>query len=96
MSKAIPIKQLRIGPFDFAVEETENINDDGLCNWGQQTLVIQKGLSAPPKRQRIWHESFHAMLFMAGIESHNERVLDTLASGIMAALRDNPELSKIV
>lgn len=40
----------------------------------------------------IWHEGLHSILDWANIAEHNEEVIDTLARGIVQAIRDNPEL----
>lgn len=92
----MPIKSIRIGPIDYKVHETCDINDDGLFDMADQVILIQKRLKPQLKRQTLWHEILHGIMYQAGIKEHNERMVDAVAYGIVAALRDNPSLRKEV
>ena len=83
---------IRIGPIDYEIYETPDLNDDGLFDMAEQRIYLQSRLAPQLKFQTLWHECIHGILFQAGYKDHSERQVDLIAYGVIALLRDNPEL----
>lgn len=87
-----------LGNHVFRVEEADADPRMDPRNWGlydnsSKTLCVLKSLSGPVKREVFLHELTHAILRQAGIplESETEeRVCDTIASGILELELRNP------
>ena len=63
----------------------------GAIDYNQNIIFIEKH-----EIQRVWetilHEIIHAILYNAGYEEHDERLVGALSHGLMALLRQNKEL----
>lgn len=94
--------QVKIGPITYSVEEAEDLRTGkGKTLWGQVDHVEAKILvaaknAAVQKRQTVWHEIVHLILFQAGRrkDSRKERLVDSLAYGLMQVVEDNPWLAE--
>jgi len=83
------------------VEEAENLRTGkGKTLWGRVNHVEAKILvaaenAAGQKRQTVWHEIVHLILFQAGRrkDSRREMLVDSLAYGLMQVVEDNPWLA---
>ena len=92
------MKTIRIGPIDYEyalVEGLRNGNDkiNGQISYNDCCVEIEACLSDQAKRQTLWHEIIHGILTHAGIKSdEKEDLCEAISFGVMAVLRDNPEL----
>lgn len=90
---------IRIGGFDYQIEEVDKLNNgradlNGEINYSKLTIRVDKD-HAPQFRQAVlWHEVIHGIADQAGIELE-ESVVTALGYGIIQVLRDNPQLGVI-
>ena len=95
MNKKILPKKIKVGCCDYTIEEIVIDNEDdyvGRCVPNQQLIQIELRLTKHKKVQTLFHEVLHAICFEHGNIKISEQKLDTLASGIVAVLKDNPEM----
>ncbi len=100
------IARLKIGPIPYTVAEVQKLigNDhNGQSTWLNGRVRYEKALieleaDLPPdvKIVAILHESMHAILEQAGIENESEPLIIALGYGMLALLRDNPELVLLI
>lgn len=68
----------------------------GLCHFGRALIDIRQGQHPIDETDTVLHEVFHAILYCQGRE-YGEEVEETyvraLATGLTAALQDNPEFA---
>ena len=64
----------------------------GLIDYNGQTIDTYVGLQPTVEWINIWHEVLHAILNNAGINDHNEDLLNILAHGICNVLAENPSI----
>lgn len=70
---------------------------DGQCHTKLATIDIRRGQSAINEADTVLHEVFHAILFCQGRENggrQEETYVRALATGLIAALKDNPEFAE--
>jgi hypothetical protein len=92
-----PITRVKIGPIVYKVKVVPNLKDtDGKHMYGsidyaknELTLNLHE---VQTMNQTLFHEVLHGILHNAGITDISESVLDVLATGIYALLKDNPKL----
>ncbi len=95
-------KTVRVGAFDYRVVEVERLqNDDrspllGKVDVRDLTIAIDAEADDQVKQTTLWHEMMHAILVQAGLDEHDEKVLEVLCYGIVGILRDNPQLARLV
>ena len=88
------IKTLLIGSFEYTIEVSDKLSDSGVIDNDKVRIFIDAGLDDQVKRQTLWHEILHALMFQYGLAQadHDEKLIDNLAHGICQVLRDNKEL----
>ncbi|MDR1330254.1 MAG: hypothetical protein LBK23_11700 [Oscillospiraceae bacterium] len=88
---------IRINGIDFAIEQTQNLNDGdhvlyGQVHYGHSTIEINAQYQ---KHQAmcvtLWHEILHALCKIHSVHlgEHEEAIVDILAYGIYQVLQDN-------
>ena len=90
---------IRLGgrPWKFRFRRPSSMPDAaGLCHYAKAGIDIRQGQSPVDEADTILHEVFHAILYCQGRE-YGEEVEETyvraLATGLVAALQDNPEFA---
>ena len=86
-------KRLRAGPYVYRIDQSEGNaaalgGDDGMITHDQEKIYIAPSLSRRRALQTIWHEHIHAMLEAQGFQRHNERLVDGLATQLVAMLQE--------
>lgn len=88
--------QFRIGPYDFDVMiETNAKNDLGTMSLTDLKITLSPEHPNPIYAlDTILHEVIHAISRIQGLRKNDdeERIANTLASGLTQVLRDNPQL----
>ena len=99
------ICRLKIGPVTYRVVEMADTHMIGTSSDGSGRAVALSGAiayhdltisvaqsNAPEmKLVTLWHEAIHGILKAAG-QDHSENVVEALSFGLVALIRDNPEL----
>jgi len=90
---------VRISHYDFKIErikgKTMSANEVfGLCNKDKQIIYIDSSATPAVQRDTLLHEILHAIWWTGYLEDDDkeERVISTLATGLMNVYRDNPWL----
>ncbi len=96
------ITSIKIGPVTYRVVERPRLtsgNGDGTSSWVnghilyQETeMRVEQEMSEVMKAAALWHESCHGILYHAGHVDHPEPIIIALGYGLVALVRDNPEL----
>ena len=64
----------------------------GLIDYYDQRIDTYVGLSPATEWVNLWHETVHGILHNAGIDDHDENMVNALAHGICQVLVDNPKI----
>ena len=87
-------KTIKIGPQVFKVVLVEDLKDDkgetmcGRLIFAKSEIIINSDSDEFSRRQTLWHEILHGLFEQASIK-HDEKIIDTLAYGIIQVLDDN-------
>lgn len=74
----------------FQVEEVDNDPSClGLCIYRESLIQIKKSLSTERKKQVLTHELLHAMLYEAGYDEHDEKLVQNLSIVINQVIGQN-------
>ena len=88
---------IRLGGREWRFNETASTADvDGECHYAEAVLDIRAGQAPVLLVDSVLHELSHAILYSQGRENGGrveETYVRALATGLAAALSDNPELS---
>ena len=74
-----------------------NDSDLGNCNNIHQVINIADGLSPVEEADTLLHEVLHGIVYTTHLElsyEQEERVVATLATGLMGGLQDNPRFAQ--
>ncbi len=92
-------KRVKIGWRVYKVEVGDLSTDDGLEHYGafdhfNHVITINEDLSLGEQVCTLFHELIHGIAYGAGQHElyENENAIECVATGIFAALRDNPKL----
>lgn len=101
--------QLRVGGLTYPValdtERNYNAEAEGLCDLRHTRIWIHAGISRQRRRLTLLHEALHAVLGEGALTAGEsplldaeleERVVASMAHGLFALLRDNPEFVAFV
>lgn len=94
--------QIKIGAINYSVVLVEDLEDgegnrlDGNIVYGLCQIRLDSKLSEQAQLQVAWHEAIHAILSHAGINRHNDNLIDALAYGVMDVIRNNPWMAQPV
>lgn len=94
-------ESLKIGYADWTVdtESTAPVSEEtivfGLCEKATHTIKYFRGYNDNHLRNTVLHEVLHAIWDAHGLsdEEPEETVVSSLANGLQAVLRDNPEFA---
>ena len=90
-------EKVRIGGREYAIKETENLNDGvnmayGHIDYEQGVIRITKGLGHEKKCITLWHEMLHGISEQFGLKIENEEeVVTVFAKGIYQLMQDSGE-----
>jgi hypothetical protein len=86
-------KVIRVAGNDYEVSVNSKINAVtgcwGLCTYGDNTLQIAEGLCENRQHDTLIHEMFHAIMYEAGYDEHEEEVVNRVSKVLYQVLRDN-------
>lgn len=91
-------RTLQIGPVAFRVTRRGSPKDYGGISLAAQEVYIAPHLKADMQAVTIVHEALHGIMELGQYndESRNEHLVDCLAVGIVALLRDNAWIKEII
>jgi len=81
---------------DFVPEGTQGLEGDdcGLCDSEKLLISVKDGQPAYNEQDTVLHEVIHAITHQMDIEKfmgkHEEKIVRTLATGLLAVIKDNP------
>lgn len=90
---------IRLAGVDWAIQQRTSRSmhgNLGLCHADQQRIDILKTQTPASAVDTLLHETFHAILHSQGREyggDTEETYVRALATGLMGALRDNPDFA---
>lgn len=92
-----PPKWVRVGPHRYRVRMVDALlpdaGCDGLCSRDRLTIAVYADQARSQLADTLLHELTHAMLATAGLEKDAEEAIAlTLGPGLLALIRDNPDL----
>lgn len=91
-------ESITIGPTVYRVVFAKRVAKgkdlDGKIDYGRAVITIRRGLSSQVAMLVLWHEVIHGIFSNAGISGQDEQTIEILTSGIVAALRANPQLGR--
>lgn len=98
------VAAIKIGPITYRVLEAERLDAErsGVCvgeiQYSTATIYVVPNLDPQFAPVNLLHEAIHGVLAHAGVDpaTHDERVVEALAYGLVQVLRDNPELVKAI
>lgn len=96
--------ELRVGPYLFTVEYKEEVSDSepdlfGLTIPRDQRILISSRQTELSEQDTVLHELLHAVFYASGLfkdVDNEERVVTTVATWLLMALRDNPVLARFL
>lgn len=97
MPSRVPAK-IRVGPHTYRVVQVphgilEGAGSDGTCNPRHLTIGLDDNQPRSQKADTLLHELIHALLATVKLdEDTEEQICLALAPGLLALLRDNPNL----
>lgn len=74
------------------VEINDNANALGLCVYDKSVIEVKSTMSGDRKEEVFIHELFHAILFEAGFDEHDEDMVNRASKVLYQVLKDNPNL----
>jgi len=96
-------EQIKIGATKYRIVTEKNlVGDDGLkrldghIRYSSSEIKLDADLGPQARRQVIWHEVLHGIMTHAGIETHDEHLIEAISYGLMNVLQDNPWLAQPV
>lgn len=99
---------VRVGHVRYEVRYEKGLSSTagaaGVCGTDTQTVLIDPDLGPDATRETVLHELLHALVDYADLDVRladvekalEERVVNSLAPVLLAALRDNPTLVKFL
>jgi len=90
-------RSIKIGAMVYTVKDitTRDENFIGRCYPNQGRIEIDKQIQGNRRIQTLFHEIIHALAGEFSIKL-NERQTDTVSTGLITVLRDNPKLIKLL
>lgn len=88
--------RIRIGWVNYNIVADVDLNLEGASGqirYLKDEIALMPNLAAQAQLFVLWHEIAHGILMAAGIEEHDEQMINVLAHGIIQVLRDNPDLA---
>ena len=86
------MKSVKVGPITYTTREHDDSDSFGKVRYGPCLMDLNRDLAPASRRQTLWHEVIHIILCHAGYREQDEKLIETLANGIMLVLQDNPAL----
>ena len=101
------ISHIQIGPVNYSVTEMRNdlmigSSSDGSgravslnadIRYDSLSIRVNQENAPAVKVVSLWHEAIHGILTQAG-QDHSEAIVEALSYGLVALVKDNPELIK--
>jgi len=93
-------KHIKIGHIRYRIKKIKRLNDGaagvmyGQIDYGKSLIELDADMGPQHDRQTLWHEVIHAIMNHAGIQKHDEPLVEIMASGIMQVINDNPEMGR--
>ena len=96
--------KLKVGSNTYKVvqEDSPTLNDVqvwGYCHKDKKEIVLDKKMDQERMQSTLIHEILHAIIEERKLKRYlkeEEMVVDQLANGLQAVLRDNPKLRRIL
>lgn len=71
------------------VEVNDNANALGCCTYDKTLIEVKSTMSNERKEEVFVHELFHAILFEAGFDEHDEDLVNRASKVLYQTLKDN-------
>ena len=88
---------IKVGPVTYTVNWMHRPRFQGkfvpgVIDYFKQRIETYVGLPPTIEWINLWHETIHAILKNAGVQDHDEDLINALAHGICLVLKDNPQM----
>ena len=96
------MKHVKIGPIGYTIREVRGLRSDddtellGEIDYSACVIKLDRTANVQCKRVTLLHEVIHGILTNAGVQEHDESLIDAIAFGLYGVLRDNDELAGYV
>ncbi len=81
---------------DLRAENSDYRRLYGQIDYSKMQIELEKDMQPPMRTAVLVHEVIHGILAQAGVEDHDEQLIDILTFGFIGVMRQNPELAKLV
>jgi hypothetical protein len=68
---------------------------DGLTDFNEHVIHVDSELGSWARFETEWHETIHAVLDAAGLDTYNETLVIAVTKGVTGALAANPRLRRL-
>ena len=68
----------------------------GYFQGDKMQISLERDMEPDMKTAVLVHEIIHGILAQAGVEDHDERLIDILTFGFIGVMRQNPKLAELV
>jgi len=89
-------ESVRVGAIDYEVEYVKNLCDlegttrlNGYIDYSRSLIQLDTNLSVQASTVTLLHEVIHAILTQAGIDEHDEILIQVLAYGLYGFMKEN-------
>ena len=84
---------VNVGGIDYKTQEVKDLMSDmdlyGQVNYHNNKIVIDDSMDEQRKEVVFVHELFHAILFEAGYDEHDEEMVRRVSNVLYQVLKDN-------
>lgn len=101
----LPAK-MKIGAMEYEIKEVDDLHTHdherkkrdllGLIDYAENEVSVLKKMPLRGKLATLVHEGVHGILHVAGHDDHDENHICALGYGLVAFIKDNPELIKLI
>ncbi len=74
------------------ITRAESRTHKGLAGYSEREISIEPSIHEEDKKSVMLHEIVHCILNQAGVENHDEIMMDVLANGFLSIIRGNKDL----
>lgn len=88
------IDSVKVGPIDFSLKLMQQTDESkeffsGKINMSAEQIFLNVNLGPESQKVALWHEVLHAILWQGGFDNQNEGIIQSMAFGIVSALKEN-------
>lgn len=99
MTRPVPPKTIRVGPFPFTVEFRHDHTNAGELDSNGQRIHVAHGMALQQEQDTVLHEVLHACAYLVGLSArwateHEEEFIRCVTGPLLDVLKRNPKLTE--